>query len=124
MEYIQSIQWAATEEEWDVARSFVDLGHIIYKFNKKKPGQIGLKWEYCECGCHGHEASKLGKDFWMFNDLGQDSSGKIDTSKAKFYLNSGHGWMGTKIGVYSSFDEADDVATNMLNSYVQKEMKE
>ena len=60
-----------------------------------------LEFEYCECGCHGHEAARKGLYYWIYNDLGDPP---------KFYLNNGHGFLGVRIGVYKSFEEAEAAA--------------
>ena len=69
-----------------------------------------LKWKYCECGCHGHDLSVAGLDFWMFNDL-----------EGNYSVHSGHGWMSPKIGTLKSFKAADAFVCARLRK-VQREI--
>lgn len=64
---------------------------------KRKRGT--LPWEYCECGCHGHEVRIGTLYYWMFNDL-----------RGGFHLYTSHGGFGAKLDAYSSFEEADIAA--------------
>jgi hypothetical protein len=73
---------------------------------------MALEFEYCECGCKGHEATAGSLDFWLFNDL-----------KGKYTLNKGHGWMGARIGVYKSHEQAVGVATEMAMKEMVKIME-
>lgn len=67
-----------------------------------------MNWEYCECGCHGHELQVAGRYFWLFNDL-----------KGTYRLHSGHGWTSAVIGTYTSWEEAEvkvkEILTASLN---------
>ena len=67
--------------------------------------KIELNWEYCECGCHGHELNVAGK-YWVFNDLGNPPT---------LYLKNGHKWSGIELGKFKSYKEID--------SYIIKELK-
>lgn len=62
-----------------------------------------MNWEYCECGCHGHEAHAAGIYFWLFNDL-----------KGNYTLHRGHGWLSPVIGKYKSWEEAEEKAREIL----------
>lgn len=84
---------------------------IIYWSTRAKVDPVvpksKLVWEYCECGCHGHEASYFGLNFWLFNNLGsRGDASKPDT----FYLHAGHGRCAPLIGRYSSWVEAQAAA--------------
>jgi hypothetical protein len=56
---------------------------------------MALEWEYCECGCHGHEGGVQGNMLWIYNDL-----------KDNFYLHRGHGFTSPRVGVYKTWEEA------------------
>lgn len=68
-----------------------------------------MEWEYCECGCHGHEASAGNDHYWLFNDL-----------KGNYFLHRGHGWLSPLIGKYQSFQEAADKAEELVKAEIQK----
>jgi hypothetical protein len=68
-----------------------------------------MNWEYCECGCHGHEASAGVLHFWLFNDL-----------KGNFYLHRGHGWLSPRIGRFKTWEEAEAKAVEVVNSEIIK----
>lgn len=70
---------------------------------------LKLKWEYCECGCHGHCTRK---------------HSLYDRSDGRFDLYRGHGYvMGRLLGTYDTFGEADKEAKKDLDEMV-KEMLE
>jgi hypothetical protein len=62
-----------------------------------------VKWSYCECGCHGHEAGVGHMSYWIFYDL-----------KDTFYLHSGHGRYAPLVGQFKSFDEAAEAAQESM----------
>ena len=64
-----------------------------------------IDWEYCECGCKGFVFSIADHDFWCWLRLSEPYS---------FQLNHGHGWYGTQIGVYKSFEEVDQAVVDFL----------
>lgn len=75
-----------------------------------------LPWQYCECGCHGHEL-RIGDFYrWCFQEL----SGKIGSLRiVSVHLNSGHKW-GTHLGTFKSFEEADDFVRAELKEHAKK----
>jgi hypothetical protein len=72
-----------------------------------------MNWEYCECGCHGHEASAGGIYLWLFNDL-----------KGNYTLHRGHGWMSPVIGKYKSWEEAETKAREVMTEGLKKAVLE
>lgn len=65
-----------------------------------------LDFEYCECGCHGHEASPgMNVHYWIFNDL-----------KGTYRLHRGHGWMSPVISTHKSFKDAEKAALDDLTT--------
>ncbi len=68
-----------------------------------------LNFKYCECGCHGFEASRNGQHFWIYNDL-----------RGGFHLHLGHGFIGQKIGSYYSYAKAIKAAEKLVSSGVPK----
>lgn len=68
-----------------------------------------MNWEYCECGCHGHEASAGSVHFWLFNDL-----------KGNLFLHRGHGWMSPLIAKYK--DSEWKLADAQANLIVKEEI--
>ena len=67
-----------------------------------------LRWKYCECGCHGHEVGAKGLQLWLFNDL-----------KGSFFLHEGHGFISQRLGVFSSFEEADNAAAAIAETRIE-----
>jgi len=73
---------------------------------------ISDKWEYCECGCHGHELRIGNYYYWLYNDL-----------KGNFYLREGHGFPATiNLGIFKSFEEADQKVKELIKEQI-KELK-
>ena len=66
-----------------------------------------MNWDYCECGCHGHEAIAGQIRFWIFNDL-----------LGNFYLHRGHGRLSPLIEMFTSWQDA----CNKANQIVQEEI--
>lgn len=62
-----------------------------------------LKFKYCECGCKGYEGGTGGNSFWIYWDL-----------KNKYTLNRGHGWSGSLVDVYKSYEEATEEAARLF----------
>lgn len=80
-----------------------------------------IGWEYCECGCHGHEIRFGPIYFWLFNDLGKGS----DSDKHGFHLFNSHMGITSKIiGTYDSFKEADEAARNIAREKLKKYREE
>jgi hypothetical protein len=80
-----------------------------------------LPWEYCECGCHGHELSVAGQHFWCLTtwpELGTDKP----PSTYSFHLHSGHGWISPKIGEYKSWTKVNAEVRKRLSAAL-KELK-
>ena len=71
-----------------------------------------MRWEYCECGCHGHESGAGGTYFWLYNDL-----------KGNLTLYRGHGFYGEKLGTYKEWEDADNKANEIMEQAIKK-MKE
>lgn len=78
---------------------------------KKKQKKKSLDWEYCECGCHGHELEIGGQYFWLFDDL-----------EGSFYLRNGHKYGGISLGTFKSFEAASDHVRSILKDSL-KEIK-
>lgn len=74
-----------------------------------------LPWEYCECGCKGHELT-VGKDcnFWCFMP---EPIGK------KFVLFAGHGMTGKEIGTYKTQRERDAALAPILEDLAEEHNK-
>lgn len=70
---------------------------------------MALNFEYCECGCKGHEASAGKLHFWIYNDL-----------RGNYYLHQGHGWMSPKIGQHTSFEAAQRQAMGVVKDELTK----
>ena len=68
-----------------------------------------LPWKYCECGCHGHELNIGNQYYWLFNDL-----------QGGFHLHTDHGWLGPKLGTYSSFKKADRAVREHIKPAMRK----
>lgn len=66
---------------------------------------MALNWEYCECGCHGHEAGIRGTMFWIYSNL-----------QGSFYLHQGHGFLSPRIGIYKTWEEADAKANEAFQA--------
>lgn len=61
--------------------------NIMAKSNK-------LNFEYCECGCKSYTATLKGLSYTIYWDL-----------KDSFYLYSGHGFLGTKLGTFYTYEK-------------------
>lgn len=72
-----------------------------------------LHFEYCECGCHGHEANLGTAHYWIYNDL-----------KGNFQLHKGHGWMAPVLGTYTSFTAAKEEAQKHVTQIVKEMLEE
>lgn len=73
-----------------------------------------LTFKYCECGCHGHEASPGGRvHFWILNDL-----------EGGFFLHRGHGRLSPLIGKFDSFPKAVRAATKEVRALAKQLLKE
>jgi hypothetical protein len=82
----------------------VDVVHVPLTLEPAIP------WEYCECGCHGHEARIGSLYYWLYNDL-----------KGTFHLNTAHrGSSNTEIGRYASIEAANVV----VGEHVRGQLKE
>lgn len=68
-----------------------------------------LNFNYCECGCHGYEASVGNLHLWIFWDL-----------KESYHLHRGHGWVSPKIKTCSSMEEAVELATDLARVELEK----
>jgi hypothetical protein len=77
--------------------------------------QKKINWEYCECGCHGHEATVKGTHYWVFNDLGP----KRDGNGSLFHLHRGHGFMGVKLGEFDGFETVDSYINTMQSGGIK-----
>lgn len=74
-----------------------------------------LPWEYCECGCHGHElVVSKGCYFWCYQP---EPIGK------KFVLRSGHGILGPHIGTFKSWREVDEALVPILRAMAEDHEK-
>lgn len=75
-----------------------------------------LPWEYCECGCHGHELV-ISKDcyFWCFQP---EPIGK------SFVLRTGHCSLGTHLGTFKTWREVDEAIVPILKSWAETKTKE
>lgn len=71
-----------------------------------------LKFEYCECGCHGHELSVAGQYFWVLNDL-----------KGNLYIHSGHGRISPRLTTVPTWDAVRKYIHERLKKVVE-ELKE
>jgi hypothetical protein len=85
---------------------------------KRQKKSKRVNWEYCECGCHGHELLLGPLYYWMFNDLGRGGSTK------HFHLNTRHSDLGDHLGSFSSFEEADSAARAHAKSVLKKSLEE
>lgn len=70
---------------------------------------MGLEFNYCECGCHGHEASAGVVHYWIFNDL-----------QGSFYLHQGHGRLSPRLGAFVSFEAAEREANAHVRAVIKK----
>ena len=85
---------------------------------KRQKKSKRVDWEYCECGCHGHELRLGPLYYWMFNDLGRGGSAK------RFHLNTDHSGLGSRLGSFSSFEEADRAARTHAKLIIKKRREE
>ena len=67
-----------------------------------------LNWEYCECGCHGHELNIGHVHLWLFDDL-----------KGTLYLRKGHGHVSPLVDKFKTWKKVDKAARKILT----KELK-
>jgi hypothetical protein len=67
-----------------------------------------LPWEYCECGCRGHELI-ISKDcqFWCFQP---EPIGK------SFVIRTGHCSSGTYIGTFKTWREVDEALVPIIKA--------
>ena len=79
----------------------------------KKPAE--LKWEYCECGCHGVEL-RMGA-FYRWSVLEFTVPGNYE--KFLVHLNDGHKW-GKHLGTFNSHAERD----KFVRAELKKQIKE
>lgn len=68
-----------------------------------------MDFKYCECGCHGHEASAGPVHYWIFNDL-----------EGSYYLHKGHGRLSPRLGAYMSFEAAERAATEDARAEIKR----
>ena len=61
-------------------------------------------WEYCECGCHGHELKIAGLRFWCFQSI-IEKSGKMYIAAVS--VHKGHGFSGDQL-FYKTYSRTDD----------------
>jgi hypothetical protein len=74
--------------------------------------EIKLNWEYCECGCKGHDVSVGSLHLWQFDDL--------KNGPKSHRLHEGHGWMSPLIGSYASGEDADKAAIERVKEELKK----
>ncbi len=84
---------------------------IIQKKTPRAPSsKVTLDFKYCECGCHCSVASHpvMGEtlEFTIYNDL-----------KGHFSLYEGHGTLGRKFDVKTSFGAAAGLAAKMVEQH-------
>ena len=85
----------------------------VLALNIKTAKQVMLKFTYCECGCHCHEATSGRMHFTIYNDLG-----------GNFYLNQGHGICAAQIKVFKSFQACVNLAMRMVEAEIKKMQKD
>jgi hypothetical protein len=81
---------------------------------RKRPK--GLDFEYCECGCHGFEASAGAVHFWIYWDLDEHFTG--------FKLHQGHGWTSPRIGSFPTLGKAKAEANKLARLTLKKMQKD
>lgn len=81
---------------------------------QKKKLSVNLQFEYCECGCKGHEAGVGGLSYWIWW-----SAVKGEPYKAC----RGHGRLSTLIGSYPTFKEAVKACNEHAQPEFEKMMK-
>lgn len=92
-------------ESWDEAlKEQIEIDEI-------RAGMGFLPWEYCECGCHGHEL-KVGKNcyYWCFIQL---------EPSRRYHLHTNHGFTGQKLGVFKTWREVDDALAPIIKATVE-----
>jgi hypothetical protein len=90
--YLKPMSWQQVQDAWES----LDSPEI------KKMREHPIQFEYCECGCHCHEAYSKGIGYTIYNSL---------EKKNAFSLRRGHGILGTQIGPKrNSFEECVKVA--------------
>ena len=67
-----------------------------------------LPWEYCECGCKGHELV-ISKDcmFWCYQP---------EPIGRKFVVRTGHGILGALVGTFKSWREVDEAIAPIIKA--------
>lgn len=71
---------------------------------------LKLKWEYCECGCHGHCTR---------------THSLYGCADGKFNLYRGHTYvMGYLLGTYDTFEQADKEAKKDLDKTIKEMMED
>ena len=70
---------------------------------------MALNFTYCECGCHGHEASVGNLHFWLFNDL-----------QGGFFLHKGHGRYSPRLSSHTSWESATGAANEVAKEELMK----
>jgi len=84
-------------DEWEKNRSF-------------------LPWEYCECGCHGHELQIGDRWFWTTS-----ADCKWSKTGRRHFLGEGHGYASSKrIGEYDSDREADEALIPIIKTILKE----
>ena len=86
-----------------------------------------LPWEYCECGCHGHELNILGEYFWSRMDgVELTPDGKHwnwSNPGRKFTLSRQHGFYGPQ-KQFSSDEDLDKEVISILKGKKDNILKE
>ena len=73
-----------------------------------------MKFEYCECGCKGWEASAGSLHYWI-TDHG------IVNGKRGYVVHNGHGWMSPVVaGPLASYSESVDAANKHARAEFNK----
>jgi hypothetical protein len=70
---------------------------------------MGLKFKYCECGCHGSLAEAGAESWWLYTDL-----------RGGFELHKGHGHSGRLMGTYRKRNEAVEDANRDAERLLKK----
>lgn len=69
-----------------------------------------MKWEYCECGCHGN--SLVGVGLWVFNDL--------KDTPTSYHLHNGHGRYSSLIGRFPSMEKINEHVKSLVKTEIAK----
>ncbi len=65
---------------------------------------MALKFDYCECGCKGYEASIGDREYWIYWAL-------KCTDPKPYFLRLGHGFSGRDLGRFDTYELAQEAAT-------------